>query len=84
MPHRKSSLIDNLLFLEKILLFLFTFFLVIYLIIVFTDFSEQFKNYLFFSGNFADYIGIVVLFAIISYVLRKLLIWQYRLEFKRK
>lgn len=81
MPKKKHRILNAIITIEKLILFLFTFALVIFLTLTLYNWGNEFKNYFLYLGNIESYVMLFLLVWIIAYVLRKLLIWQWRLEF---
>ncbi len=66
---------------EKIFLFLITLGAVAYFILLFNDWAFEKKDWFNKVGDLQSYILISVMLFALSFVFRKLLIWQVRLEF---
>jgi len=70
-----------LLTAEKLFLFLITLGVVAYFILAFNEWAFEKKDWFTKVGDIQSYIIISVVLFVLSFVFRKLLIWQVRLEF---
>jgi hypothetical protein len=66
----------TLLAIERLALFLLALFVVIFFTLALYDWADQFKLYFLRTENIEFYIYLTVFVFILSYVLRKLLLWQ--------
>ena len=80
----KKKFVSAIVFWEKIFLFLLALGLVAYFSIVFMKWSEPFKELFLFKGDIESWIYLTIFLFIVGFVLRKLLIWMWRLEFKEE
>jgi hypothetical protein len=80
----KKKFVSAVIFWEKIFIFLLALALVGYFSIAFMQWGDVFKELFLFKGDIESYIYLTVFLLIISFVLRSLLIWMWRLEFKEE
>ena len=71
---------EKVLFLFRIALFLIGFALVAYGMVFFGHYLGEFRDYFFKTGEWDKVIGLTIITLGLGYVLRKLLIWEYRRE----
>ena len=77
-PHAQRRTHALLVTIERIFLFLLAFGVVVYLLISTGAWASEFKRWFWFTGDWTMYIYITLLLFVFSYVLRKLLIFQWR------
>ncbi|RLE44466.1 hypothetical protein DRJ19_00210 [Candidatus Woesearchaeota archaeon] len=70
-----------MLFLEKLFLFVIALLVVAFFTILFTQWAEPFKQLFLFKEDIVSWIELSLLVFVITFVLRQLLIWVWRLEF---
>ncbi|MFH1545421.1 MAG: hypothetical protein ABIE23_05060 [archaeon] len=62
----------------RMLAFFAAFGVVVYAMLVLNDYLGDFRNLYFLLGNWGDAIGLAIFILGISFILRYLLLWQYR------
>ena len=80
----KKKFVSAVIFWEKIFIFLLALALVGYFSIAFMQWGDVFKDFFLFKGDIESYIYLTVFLLIVSFILRSLLIWMWRLEFKEE
>lgn len=71
---------EKLLLLFRIALFMVGFALVAYGMVFFGQYLGEFRDYFFKTGEWDKVIGLIIITLGTGYVLKKLLIWEYRKE----
>jgi len=71
---------DKIFFAVRTILFLIGFLFVAYGMIFFGEYLGEFRDFFFRSGDYGKALALVGITLGIGYVLRKLLIWEYRKE----
>jgi amino acid transporter len=71
---------NKLLFAFRVILFLIGFLLVAYGMVFFGAYLGEFRDYYFRAGQWDKALVLAVIVLGIGYVLRKLLLWEYRKE----
>jgi len=77
----KYKILNALLFLEKLFLFLVALLMVAFFTIAFTEWANPFKELFLFKGDIISWAELTLLIFVITFVLRQLLIWVWKLEF---
>lgn len=74
----------TLAWLERVFLFLLAFGLVIYFVVAFNKWAAPLKDIFFRTGDLESFIIITALVFAITFILKKLLIWEARKTFGRQ
>ncbi|MDO8627678.1 MAG: hypothetical protein Q7K42_04385 [Candidatus Diapherotrites archaeon] len=84
MHHRhKKNTIGFLELIIKLALFLFAAALVVYIVILLDVFGESFKRYFLVTDRYGDLVIFTLAFLAVTYVLKKLLVIFWRMEFSK-
>ena len=80
----KHKFIKALLFWEKIFLFLIALGVVAFMSLALGQWSEEFKNLFLYMDDLQSWLYLTIFIFAVTFVLRWLLIWVWRLEFKEE
>lgn len=70
--------------LEKLFILLLGLGIVVYVILAFNIWADPLKSFFTLTGNIENFIYISVFLFVLTYVLRKLLLWEVHLLFRQK
>ncbi|MFH1224298.1 MAG: hypothetical protein V1676_00670 [Candidatus Diapherotrites archaeon] len=73
----------TLAWVERIFLFLLAFGLVVYFVIAFNKWAAPLKDVFLFTGDIENFVIITAMLFALTFVLKKLLVWEARATFGR-